>query len=128
MKKGFKQLIAEANAEVKTWTVADAIAAVGKPDVVFVDIREPEEGVKNGAVPGSEAAPRGMLEFYADPESPYHKPAFASGKTILLYCASAGRSALAAKTLQDMGLTNVAHVGGGFNAWVAASGPVEKKG
>ena len=127
MKKGFKQLIAEANSEVKTWPVADAIGAVGKGDVVFVDIREPEELAKNGHVPGAEAAPRGMLEFYADPDSPYHKPYFASGKTILLYCASAGRSALAAKTLKDMGLDNVAHVGGGFNAWVAANGPVEKK-
>ena len=127
IKKGFKQLIADANAEVKTWTVGDAIAAVGKDDVVFVDIREPEELARDGFVPGAEPAPRGMLEFYADPESPYHKPYFASGKTILLYCASAGRSALAAKTLKDMGLDNVAHVAGGFKAWTAANGPVEKK-
>lgn len=126
MKKGFKQLVSEANAEVKTWTTADAIAAVGKGDVQFIDIREPEELARDGKIPGAEAAPRGMLEFYADPESPYHKPYFASGKTLLLYCASAGRSALAAKTLKDMGLENVAHVGGGFKAWTAANGPVEK--
>ena len=127
MKKGFKQLIAEANAEVNTWSVADAIAAVGKGDVAFVDIREPEELTRDGQIPGAESAPRGMLEFYADPDSPYHKPMFASGKTILLYCASAGRSALAAKTLKDMGLDNVAHIAGGFKAWAAANGPVEKK-
>ena len=127
MKKGFKQLVSEANADVSTWTVADAIASVNKPDVAFIDIREAEELARDGVIPGSEAAPRGMLEFYADPESPYHKPVFSSGKTIVLYCASAGRSALAAKTLKDMGLDNVAHVGGGFKAWVAANGPVEKK-
>lgn len=126
MKKGFKQLIAEANAEIKTWTTADAIAAAGGSDVVFVDLREPEELTRDGKVPGAVAAPRGMLEFYADPESPYHKPELASGKTILLYCASAGRSALAAKTLQDMGLDNVGHIAGGFKAWAAANGPVEK--
>ena len=127
MKLGYKQLVADANAAVKTWTVADAMAAVGKGDVAFIDIREPDELARDGVIPGAEAAPRGMLEFYADPESPYHKPVFSSGKTLLLYCASAGRSALAAKTLKDMGLDNVAHVGGGFKAWVAASGPVEKK-
>ena len=127
MKKGFKQLVTEANGEVKTWTTADAIAAVGKDDVAFVDLREAEELTRDGQVPGAEHAPRGMLEFYADPESPYHKPVFSSGKTLLLYCASAGRSALAAKTLKDMGLDNVAHVGGGFKAWTAANGPVEKK-
>lgn len=126
MKKGFKQLIAEANAEVKTWTVADARAAVGKPDVVFVDIREPEELARDGKLPGAEPAPRGMLEFYVDPESPYHRPVFASGKTIVLYCQSAGRSALAAKALQDMGLDNVAHMAGGIKAWLAENGPVEK--
>jgi len=78
-------------------------------------------------IPGAEPAPRGMLEFYADPESPYHKPVFASGKTLLLYCASAGRSALAARTLEEMGLEKVAHVAGGFRAWLAANGPAEKE-
>jgi rhodanese-related sulfurtransferase len=127
MKNGFKQLLAEANSQVKTWTVADAVAALGKDNVAFIDIREPEELARDGMIPGAEHSPRGMLEFHVDPESPYHKPVFASGKTILLYCASAGRSALAAKTLQDMGLENVAHVGGGFKAWVAAGGSVQKK-
>ena len=127
MKKGFKQLVAEANSEVKTWNVEEAKNALNKPDVVFVDIREPEELKHDGAIPGAESSPRGMLEFYADPESPYHKPVFATDKTLLLYCASSGRSALAAKTLKDMGLDNVAHIGGGFKAWVAANGPVEKR-
>ncbi len=127
MKKGFKQLTADANSEVKTWTPADAIPAVGRGDVAFIDIREPDELARDGIIPGAESAPRGMIEFYADPESPYHKPVFSSGKTLVLYCASAGRSALAAKTLKDMGLDNVAHVAGGFKAWTAANGPVEKK-
>ena len=127
MKKGFKQLISEANAEVKTVPTEDAVNLVGKDSVVFIDIREPEELARDGKIPGAEHAPRGMLEFYADPDSPYHKPFFASGKQILLYCASAGRSALAAKTLKDMGLDNVGHVQGGFKAWTAANGPVEKK-
>lgn len=127
MKKGFKQMVAEANTEVQTWTVADAMAAHGRPDVAFVDLREPDELGRDGVIPGAEPAPRGMLEFYADPESPYHKAVFASGKTILLYCASAGRSALAARTLKEMGLEKVAHLAGGLKAWVAANGPAEKE-
>lgn len=127
MKKGYKSLVAEANAEIKTWTVDEALSKVRSSDVAFIDIREPDELARDGTIPGAEPAPRGMLEFYADPESPYHKPVFSSGKTLVLYCASAGRSALATKTLKDMGLDNVAHVGGGFKAWVAANGPVEKK-
>jgi rhodanese-related sulfurtransferase len=127
MKKGFKQMIAEASREVQTWTVSEAMAALGRPDVAFVDLREPDERARDGMIPGAEPAPRGMLEFYADPESPYHKPVFASGKTVLLYCASAGRSALAARTLEEMGLEKVAHVAGGFKAWLAANGPAEKE-
>jgi hypothetical protein len=81
MKKGAKQMVAEANGEVRTWTVADAMAALGRSDVPFVDVREPDERARDGAIPGAEPAPRGMLEFCADPESPYHKAVFASGKT-----------------------------------------------
>jgi rhodanese-related sulfurtransferase len=127
MKKGFKQLVAEANAAVKTVPTAEAIGLVGNSDYVFVDIRDGEELARDGKIPGAEHASRGMLEFYVDPESPYHRPIFASGKQILLYCGSAGRSALAAKTLKEMGLDNVSHVAGGFKAWTAANGPVEKK-
>jgi rhodanese-related sulfurtransferase len=125
-KKGFKQLVGDANAEVTTWTVEQAIATVGKDDVAFIDLREPEEVARDGAIPGAEHAPRGMLEFFADPESPVHKPVFASGKTLVLYCGTSGRSALAAKTLKEMGLDNVSHIGGGFKAWVASNGPVQK--
>jgi rhodanese-related sulfurtransferase len=126
VKKGFKQLIAEANGQVDTWSVADARTAFDRGDVVFVDIREPDELVREGMVPGAESSPRGMLEFHADPESQAHKPVFSSDRTIVLYCASGGRSALAAKTLQDMGFENVVHLGGGFKAWVAGGGPVQK--
>jgi len=127
MKKGFKQMVAEANGEAQTWTVADAMAALGRSDVAFIDLREPDERARDGVIPGAEPAPRGMLEFYADPESPYHKAVFASGKTILLYCASAGRSALAARTLKDMGLEKVAHLAGGFKAWAAANAPTARE-
>ena len=126
MKKGFQHLVDEANAEITTWTTQDAIAAVGNPDIVFIDLCEAHELAETGQVPAAVAAPRGMLEFYADPESPFHMPVFASGKLLLLYCGSSRRSALAAKTLQDMGMTNVAHVAGGFKSWLKANGPVEK--
>src|SRR4029450_12673632 len=109
MKKGFQQLVAEANASVETWSTGDALAAVGRTDVAFIDVREPEELARDGHVPGASAAPRRLPEFSADPSSPSHPPVFASGKPLLLYCASAGRSALAAKTLHEMGLPNVAH-------------------
>ncbi len=127
MKKGFKQMVAEANGEAQTWTVADAMAALGRSDVAFIDLREPDERARDGVIPGAEPAPRGMLEFYADPESPYHKAVFASGKMILLYCASAGRSALAVRTLKDMGLEKVAHLAGGFKAWAAANAPTARE-
>ena len=128
MRKGFKALVAEANEQIQTRTAEDAIRRVNEAGVVFVDIREPEELARDGKVPGALHAPRGMLEFYIDPESPYHKAEFASGKEILFYCASGLRSALAAKTARDMGLDKVAHVGGGFKAWREKSGPVEKVG
>ena len=123
--RGIKQLIAEANAAVDTVSVADAMVMHGDSDVVFVDIRETVELQQVGSVPGAVHAPRGFLEFMADPESPLHKPELASGARLLLYCASGGRSALAAKALVDMGLENVAHVAGGFAAWQEAQGPVE---
>jgi rhodanese-related sulfurtransferase len=126
MAKSAKQLVTEANAEVETWPLDKAAGAVGRPDVAFVDIREAEEIARDGAIPGAERAPRGLLEFYADPESPYHKPVFSSGKTLLLYCASGGRSALAARTLKDMGISRVAHVAGGFKAWAAGGHPVDR--
>ena len=125
-KKGYKDLLAEANALVSTLEVADAVNLVGDESVVFIDVREQEELDRSGKIPGSIYAPRGMLEFYIDAASPYHKESFSSEKKIVFYCASGGRSALAAQLAMEMGLPDVAHVGGGFKAWVNAGGPVEQ--
>ena len=125
--KGYKQLLAEANAEVKTLTVEAAIDLAGKLDVVFVDLRDPREIEREGKMPGAFACTRGMLEFWIDPESPYAKPIFSEPKQFVFFCAGGWRSALAAKTAQDMGLTDVAHLGGGFAAWKQAGGPVTEK-
>lgn len=125
MKKGYKALLAEAEAEVLTLPTVEALRLHGEGDVVFVDLRDPREIERDGRIPGSFPCPRGMLEFWVDPESPYAKPVFAEPKRFLFYCASGWRSALAAKTVQDMGLANVAHLGGGYKAWKEAGGPVE---
>jgi rhodanese-related sulfurtransferase len=125
MSKGYKQLIAEANAAVQTIPTAQAMQYVTADTVVFIDIRDQPEVQRDGKIPGAVHASRGMLEFHADPESPYHKEIFASGKHLILYCASGGRSALAAQRLQEMGIPNVAHMGGGMKAWKEANGPVE---
>jgi rhodanese-related sulfurtransferase len=121
---GFRKMIAEANAVIDTVSVHDALSLAGESDVVMVDIRETVEIQKSGTIPGAIHAPRGFLEFIADPEGPMHNPALAGEKRIVLYCASGGRSALAAKTLRDMGLSRVAHMAGGFAAWREAGGPV----
>ncbi len=127
LQKGFKQLVAEANAAVDTVPAAEAIQTwVNRADVIFVDIRDLPELERDGKIPGAIHASRGMLEFHVDPESPYHKEVFMSGKPILLYCASGGRSALAVQRLQEMGLSGVAHIGGGIKAWKEANGPVER--
>ncbi|OWU70529.1 rhodanese-like domain-containing protein [Marinibacterium profundimaris] len=126
LKRGYKDLIAEANAQIETVPPAEAIARLKDETVVFVDLRDRRELEREGRVPGAFNCPRGMLEFWIDPESPYHKPVFAERKTFLFYCASAWRSALATKAAQDMGLTPVAHVEGGFKAWKEAGGPVEE--
>ena len=125
LKRGVKQMLAEANAEIDTVSVHDAVGLLEDPDVVFVDIREQVERAQ-GTVPGSAHAPRAFLEFQADPESDAHNKVFSSGKRLLLFCRSGGRSALAAKTLVDMGVPNVAHIAGGFSAWEAAQAPVDK--
>ena len=125
MKKGFKQLVAEANAAIETIPVAEALKQLQTENVVFIDIRDLPELERDGKIPGAVHASRGMLEFHADPESPYHKDIFASDKKLILYCASGGRSALAARQLQEMGLDNIAHMGGGIKAWKEANGAVE---
>jgi rhodanese-related sulfurtransferase len=126
LKRGVKQMVAEANREIVTVPVAGAKELVGNDGVVFVDLRDPRELEREGKIPGAFHCPRGMLEFWVDPESPYHKPVFSSGKQLVFYCQSGWRSALSAKTVQDMGLGNVAHVGGGFTTWKAEGGPVEE--
>ena len=118
------QLIGEALAEVVSISVEEALALVDGDDAVFVDVRERAEH-DAGAIAGAVAAPRGFLEFIADPSSPMHNPALSSGKRLVVYCASGGRSALAAKTLQDMGVAQVANLRGGYQAWSEAGGPTE---
>jgi len=125
IKKGYKQLLAEAEAQIVTLSVPEAMAEHGKPDVVFVDLRDPREMEREGKMPGAFACTRGMLEFWIDPESPYAKPIFAEPKKFVFFCAGGWRSALAAKTAQEMGLENVAHIEGGFGAWKKAGGPIE---
>ena len=127
LKKSVKQLVEEASAEIETATVDEALARHGDPDVVFVDLRDVRELQREGVIPGALHVPRGMIEFWVDPESPYHKDVFASGKRFLLFCALGARSALAAKAVQDMGLDGVSHIDGGFTAWKEAGGPVEEK-
>ena len=126
IKKGYKQLLDEANAEIQTLSTEQAITLFGKDDVVFVDLRDPREMDREGRLPGAFACTRGMLEFWIDPASPYSKPIFQGDKKFIFHCAGGMRSALAAKTAQDMGLKPVAHMGGGFAAWRDAGGPVEK--
>jgi rhodanese-related sulfurtransferase len=125
MKKGYKALLAEAEAEIQTIPVEQALPLQGTTETVFVDLRDPREIQREGRIPGSFSCPRGMLEFWIDPDSPYAKPIFQEAKRFVFYCASGWRSALAAKTAQDMGLDNVAHVGGGYTAWKTAGGPTE---
>ncbi|MBL8772948.1 MAG: rhodanese-like domain-containing protein [Phenylobacterium sp.] len=125
MKKGYKQLLAEADAEVLALDVSAARDLHGREDVVFVDLRDPREREREGVIPGAFSCPRGMLEFWVDPESPYAKPVFAEPKRFLFFCAGGWRSALAAKTVQDMGLENVCHLAGGFTAWRKDGAPVE---
>ncbi len=125
LKRGYKQLMADAMERVRTLSVEEAQAKLGDPDVVFVDIRETAELEREGTVPGAFHAARGMLEFWVDPESPYYKQVFDPSKHFVLYCATAWRSALAAAALLDMGLPSVSHMGGGFSAWKKAGGPVE---
>lgn len=125
MKKGYKQLLAEADAEIMAIDPAEAATLDGRDDVIFVDLRDPREREREGSIPGAFSCPRGMLEFWIDPESPYAKPVFQEDKRFVFFCASGWRSALATKTAQDMGLEKVTHLKGGFSAWKAVGGKVE---
>lgn len=123
--KGFRALVDEAMAQVTTYSVEEAKAKMKDPQVQIVDIRDVRE-LSAGTVVGAFHAPRGMLEFWVDPDSPYHKPLFADeGKEFILFCGAGWRSALAAKTLQDMGMRNVAHIDGGYAEWLKQGAPTE---
>ena len=123
--KSVMTMVKEAKAQIEELDPADAIKLHGNPGVVFVDIRDPRELERDGKVPGAFHVTRGMLEFWIDPASPYYKEKFGEDKKFVFFCAGAMRSALAAKTAQDMGLKPVAHVLGGFKGWKEAGGPVE---
>jgi rhodanese-related sulfurtransferase len=127
MAKGYKKLLEEAYARIETVPIAQAIALHGDPNVVFVDLRDVRELEREGMIPGAFHAPRGMLEFWVDPESPYYKEIFGSGKRFLFYCAAAWRSALACDQVRTMGLAPVAHIEGGYKAWKEAGGPVGER-
>ena len=121
-----KDMVAAANTVVTTIPTQDAFELVGNDDYVIVDLRDIRELKRSGKIPGAFSCPRGMLEFWIDPQSPYHKDVFNQDKTYVFYCASAWRSALSAKLAQDMGLGPVAHIEGGFTAWVKNDGPIEQ--
>ena len=128
MKKGYKALVDEAMAEVETLSVDQAAEAAGRDDTQLVDIRDVRELNREGRIPGALHAPRGMLEFWVDPDSPYFKDVFGEDKKFVFFCAAGWRSALATRAVQEMGLSPVAHIEGGFGAWKAAGGPVEAPG
>jgi rhodanese-related sulfurtransferase len=120
------QMVAAAKQRVQNLTPEQVEVELARGDAVLVDLRESEERAQTGAIPNAMHAPRGMLEFYADPTSPYHRQEFDPNRRVILHCASGGRSALAAETLQQMGYTNVAHLDGGIRAWQESGRPVEQ--
>jgi rhodanese-related sulfurtransferase len=125
MALGYKDLLAAAEKEVVTIDIGDAAKLLDEDGVVFVDIRDVRELQREGKIPGATHAPRGMLEFWVDPESPYHREVFSQRKRFVFYCAGAWRSALAAQVVQKMGMTDVCHLAGGFTAWKEAELPIE---
>lgn len=126
MAKGYKDMMAEADAIVQSVTAPEMAGQMGAGDVVMVDIRDPRELEREGMIPGAFHAPRGMLEFWIDAESPYHKPTFAEAKTFVFYCASGWRSLLAARLAQEMGL-EARSLRGGFSEWKKDGHPVAQK-
>ena len=127
MKKTVKQLVDEAIKEIETLSIDQALGEYGKDEVTFVDLRDIRELEREGQVPGAVHAPRGMLEFWVDPQSPYHRELFASGNRFVFFCAAGWRSALATKSVQDMGLEHVCHIEGGYGAWKEAGGAIEER-
>jgi rhodanese-related sulfurtransferase len=127
MRKTVKSMVDDAMSVITTYSVEEAMELHGRDDVQFVDLRDVRELEREGVIPGAFHAPRGMLEFWVDPESPYHKPVFGQDKRFVLFCAAGWRSALATRTLQDMGLDRVAHIDGGFTAWKERGAPTADK-
>ena len=122
--KSSRDLVDEAMEEIRTYTVADVVARLNDPSMQLIDIRDVRELSHGGTVPNAFHAPRGMLEFWVDPASPYYKPVFGDeSKEYILFCGAGWRSALATKALQDMGMTNIAHIDGGFTEWVKQGAP-----
>ena len=124
-RKSFKDFLAEAQKAVKTVEASGAVEMIGDPGVQFIDVRDRQELVAMGRIPGATHASRGMLEFLVDPESPYHNDVFAADKKFVLYCMSGGRSLLAAHRMKEMGVENVCSLSGGFKAWLEAGGETE---
>jgi rhodanese-related sulfurtransferase len=120
-----RSLVEAAEREIETLPATEAISLHGRDGVVFVDLRDIRELNREGRIPGAFHCPRGMLEFWIDPESQYHKPVFAQDKRYIFFCAAGQRSALATQRAKHMGLKPVAHIGGGFGAWRKAGGPIE---
>ncbi len=125
--KRIKDMVAEANAVVDHAPAEEMLNLLGTEGVTFVDLRDPRELERDGMIPGAFHCPRGMLEFWIDPESPYAKPQFQSGNRFVFYCASGWRSALSTRTAQEMGLENVSHISDGFKGWQVAGGAVAEK-
>ena len=127
LRKGYKALLEEANSRIRTYTVQEAQARLAGAGALLVDLRESREQEREGIIPGAFHAPRGMLEFWIDPESPYYKPVFGEEREFIFFCAGGWRSALAADAVQAMGLAPVAHIEGGFQARKEAGAPVADK-
>lgn len=127
LKIGYKQLVETAERQIKNLSPQEALQCFRLQNVKFVDVRDIREIKREGKIPGAYHCPRGMLEFWIDPESPYHQTVFSESHEFVFYCAAGWRSALATQTAQMMGLEKVAHIQGGFNAWKAINGPIEKR-
>lgn len=125
LKVSAADMVAKARARIEEVSTEDAIAALDDPNTVIVDIRDPRERERTGVIPGAFSCPRGMVEFWVDPDSPYHKPIFSEEKRFIFHCASGWRSALTVATLQDMGF-EAAHLKDGFGDWAKTGGPIEE--
>ncbi len=126
LQNGYRKLLDEANLEIETLSIEQASGMHGNPDVLFVDLRDIRELKHEGKIPGAFHMPRGMLEFWIDPDSPYYKDVFVEGKRFIFYCKSGWRSALATHTAQKMGLNGICHIEGGFDAWKKSDSEIEE--